>query len=414
MGRKLVIAFLVASCVLTLGIGAHTAGAASSSATASRVAALTHEVPRGDAWVAGPSAAGGATLAATPSINVDDAAGDTQNTSDSRADIRQAQAGVDGSGSVFRMRMETPTNPNSWGTDHFAALWFIDNNFDGFIDWEAGVLNTSQGVRAVIVSEDGSQICFGSPGYDGTWVTATFGACGGILHAFQWQAGMDFNGITDVAPDSTGSAPTAAHRNGYFMLGSDGKNYGFGGGPNFGGTVAHAAAFATRHDGTGLWIVDSTGHVFTRGRAPYKGGAPHLGAGEIVTAIANTPNHAGYIMFTNRGRAFAFGNAHTHGDMSGHNLNGPVIAAVMTPTGNGYYMVGSDGGVFSFGSATFRGSMGGRHLNAPINGLIAYGNGYLMVASDGGVFVFSNRPFLGSLGGKHISAPIIGIVAFAV
>jgi hypothetical protein len=454
MGRKFFTAFLVASCVAcTTGL-ANVAGAASGDA-ATQVSATARQLAVGNNWVAGPDGRG-ATLAATPSVNVNDGADDTSPVLDSRADIRQAQAGVDGSGSVFRMRIETPTNPNGWGTSHFGALWFIDNNFDGVIDWDAGVINTPEGVRAVLVNEAGTQGCFGSPAYDGTWVSATFGACGGVLHAFQWQAGMDFDGVVDLAPDNAGSAPTAAHRNGYFMLGADGKNYGFGGGPSFGGTAAHATAFATRHDGTGLWIVDASGHVFTRGRAPFKGGTPHLAAGEIVSAIANTTTDNGYILFTNRGRAFPFGDAHAHGDLTGHHLNGPIIAAVMTPTANGYFMVasdggifsfgdahfrgsmgghrlnapivgiaptpdnrgywlvGSDGGVFAFGSAGFRGSLGGHHLNAPVNGMIAYGNGYLMVASDGGVFVFSNRRFLGSLGGRHLSAPIIGIAAFAV
>ena len=42
----------------------------------------------------------------------------------------------------------------------------------------------------------------------------------------------------------------------------DGKNYGFGGGPNFGGTVPSATAFATRHDGNGYLVVASDGGVF--------------------------------------------------------------------------------------------------------------------------------------------------------
>jgi fibronectin type III domain protein len=240
---------------------------------------------------------------------------------------------------------------------------------------------------------------------------------------------------------------------GYWMLGSDGKVYGFGDAARLGNAAGGAVAMTARKDGKGYWIVNSAGKVSAFGTAKYHGGNPALRAGEVISTISATPTGNGYWLFSNRGRAFAFGAAKFFGDMGKVHLNGPVIASAATPTGKGYYMVGSDGGVFTFGDAVFRGStgnmrldkpvvgisptpdnrgywlvasdggvfafhapfrgsMGGKHLNKPVNGLVPFGNGYLMVASDGGVFNFSNKAFLGSLGANPPSAPIIGITAF--
>ena len=92
---------------------------------------------------------------------------------------------------------------------------------------------------------------------------------------------------------------------------------------------------APRHDGTGYWVVDRAGHVFSYGTAGFFGGSPALGAGEFVSTISATPNGGGYWLFTNQGRVFPFGNAAFFGDMSGAHLNGPIVASVATPTGQG-------------------------------------------------------------------------------
>ncbi len=412
---------------------------------------------------------------ATASIVVTDNAGDTENGSDASGDIVQAAAGADATSSIFKLRVATPTNPATdpnWaslddqGDPNTGMVFALDTNFNGTIDTVVVEEQIDGVLQAAIFKTDSGAGCIGSTHYDGTWISVTFGsAC--HLPAFQWQAAMLYDDTPsvhaandaemDFAPDGEAlSATTPPDRSGYFMLGADGKSYGFGNGPAFGGSVANATGFVTLSDGTGLIVTDAVGHVYTRGRARYHGGTPALQAGERVTTISITPTGAGYWLFTNKGRVFPFGDAHGHGDLAGKALNGPIVASVATPDGGGYYMVGSDGGiftfgdakfrgseggkplnkpivgiaptpdnkgywlvgsdggVFTFGDAKFRGSMGGQHLNAPVDGMVAYGNGYLLVASDGGVFDFSNKAFLGSLGGKALSAPIISIVGFSV
>ena len=213
--------------------------------------------------------------------------------------------------------------------------------------------------------------------------------------------------------------PNQIGRNGYWMLGADGKVYAFGQARHLGApTLApgqSAADLETTPSGNGYWIVDSAGGVYGYGDAASHGGiaAGQLAAGETVTGLASTPSGKGYWIFTTKGRAARFGDAVFFGDMSRATLNGPVLDAIATPTGQGYYMVGSDGGIFSFGDAKFYGSMGDKKLNAPVQSLVpdSDGIGYWLVASDGGIFAF-DAPFKGSMGDKKLSKPVTGMVPY--
>jgi hypothetical protein len=399
------------------------------------------------------------------SVSVNDPTGDADVP---EGDVVSASSGEDRTGSVFKLRAQNPTNPltdSNWlnvdgdGNPETFAGFVMDLNFDGNADHDVLMLRDPNANRFEVgffPFSSNTLICLGTGSFDGTNIVAKLGAGCPSLHAYKWAASLIYNQAEDDAPDFPTLSPTTPNpRAGYFMLGGDGRTYGFGNGPNFGGTVPFAAGFAPLPDGTGLFVTDVAGHVFTRGRAHYHGGAPALPAGEIITTMAVTPDGGGYWLFSNRGRVFHFGNAGSFGDESGRALNGPIVAAVATPDGGGYYMVGSDGGIFthgnakfhgseggkhlnapivgiaptpdglgywlvggdggifSFGTAHFRGSTGGQHLNAPVNGVVAFGNGYLLVASDGGVFDFSNKAFLGSLGGTALSARIIAISAFS-
>ncbi len=409
-----------------------------------------------------------------PALSLHDATGDEGPSALGAADI--TDAGYTGTSSevAFATRVASPVDPatdSTWLAGSAFAMWAIDGNFDGLADRLVLLANDGNGnLLAGVVSEDSDMTtCMGTGSYLGNQdyqVTLPTSCMDGVAQ-FQWAAAMVYivdpntdTGAIDVAPDTTYTGvqrtdPSQA-LNGYWMMGGDGRVYAFGSSASVPGKVPAATGFANRKDGTGYWITDWVGHVFTRGRARYRGGTPVLRAGEVITTMAATPTDNGYWLFSNFGRVFPFGDAHSYGDLSAKHLNGPVIASVATPTGNGYYMVGSDGGiftfgdahfrgskggqrlnapvvgiaptstnlgywlvgadggVFTFGDAPFRGSMGGRVLNAPVNGLVAYGNGYLMVASDGGVFTFSDKRFLGSLGGHALSAPIIGIATLFV
>ncbi|HET7487711.1 MAG TPA: hypothetical protein VFJ85_07255 [Acidimicrobiales bacterium] len=263
-------------------------------------------------------------------------------------------------------------------------------------------------------------------------------------------SGMDVEARVVDPPAGPGSPAPA--RPGYWMLGSTGSVYSFGGATNFGGVAGRSASMAATPDGGGYWVVTTDGSVTGFGSARSLGDRPALGAGESVSSISAAPAGEGYWLFTNLGRAFAYGTAGHFGDMAGRRLNGPVLGSVATPSGNGYYMVASDGGIFAFGDAAFRGSMGAQHLNAPVVGLapdpdgsgywlvasdggifafdagfrgstgslrlakpmigaVAYGDGYLLVASDGGIFSFSSAPFLGSLGANPPADPVVAVTA---
>jgi hypothetical protein len=213
--------------------------------------------------------------------------------------------------------------------------------------------------------------------------------------------------------------PEQSGRNGYWMLGSDGKVYAFGQAKHLGNPPVPAGLAAadleTTPSGDGYWIVDTAGSVYAYGDALHQGGIQggQLAAGEAVTSLSSTPSGKGYWIFTTKGRVVRFGDATFFGDMSKTTLAGPVLDSIPTPTGLGYYMVGSDGGIFAFGDAKFYGSMGGKKLNAPVQSLVPDndGAGYWLVASDGGIFAF-DAPFKGSMGGQKLSKPVTGMVPY--
>jgi hypothetical protein len=226
--------------------------------------------------------------------------------------------------------------------------------------------------------------------------------------------------VDDPLTIPSGGSPPAQSRpvSGYWLLGSRGDIYAFGGAVHRGSAgplppSVSAVDLEPTPSGAGYWVLTSEGNVRAFGDARALGNvAPgRLNAGERLASLSATPAGAGYWVFTDRGRALAFGDAKFHGDVSSLTLNGPVLDSVATPTGQGYYMVASDGGIFSFGDARFYGSTGDRRLNAPVQSLVptANGRGYWLVASDGGIFAFS-APFRGSMGDRRLNEPVTGMV----
>src|SRR5581483_5704397 len=223
-----------------------------------------------------------------------------------------------------------------------------------------------------------------------------------------------------TTPTTTGSPATGA-RSGYWMVGTDGRVYGFGDSKAMGDAPPSPGATAVdikaTPSGNGYWVIDSAGKVTPFGDATFHGQPPPgaLRPGERVTSLSPTATGAGYWVFTTLGRVLPFGDAVSYGDMSGTKLNGPVLGSIPTSSGKGYYMVASDGGIFAFGDAVFQGSMGGTRLNAPVEGLVPAGpgRGYWLVASDGGIFAFGGAPFKGSMGGTKLNKPVVGMVPFA-
>jgi hypothetical protein len=485
MRRGGVLAAIMAAS-LTIGVSA-TAGSAAAAAPAARPNSAQVSAQVRSAWARVSSAAvqshalRAAALPAgspVPAMSVHDPKGDAFDSlgdpSVPAGDLTGAGVLQNAQGTAVGVTVNAPTNPASdptWLSGDAAVVWLIDTNRDGLPDNAAVMTSDLNGTVIAQVGTLAAPTCDAVITFTakvGYRVTARPG-CLPHLGTVEFAACLFYGGLpndlqtsVDCAPDSGFSNPVnvqqpppVVHSNGYWMLGADGHVYAFGGAKGFSGFVANAVAMAPRRDGTGYWVVDRAGHVFTYGTALFYGGAPALGAGEIVSTISTTQNDGGYWLFTNKGRAFPFGNAGRFGDMSGVPLNGPIVASVATPTGRGYYMVGSDGGIFSFGdarfhgstgnihlnkpvvgisptpdsrgywlvasdggvfafAAPFRGSMGATTLNRPVDGLVAFGNGYLMAASDGGIFDFSNRPFEGSLADNPPTAPIIGVAAYSI
>ena len=205
---------------------------------------------------------------------------------------------------------------------------------------------------------------------------------------------------------------------GYWLAGSNGDVYSFGGAP-FEGSVAglgirlsDIAGMASTPDRGGYWLVGSDGGVFAFGSAGSFGSVPGLGIRvSDIAGIASTPDSRGYWLIGSDGAVFSFGDAQFYGSMGGRSLDKPVVAIAPTPDGGGYWLVGSDGGVFGFGDAQFYGSMGGRSLDKPVVAIAPTpdGGGYWLVGSDGGVFGFGDAQFYGSMGGRSLDKPVVAM-----
>jgi len=226
--------------------------------------------------------------------------------------------------------------------------------------------------------------------------------------------GIHVKNIVGMVPTSTGK--------GYWMVGSDGGVFAFGDAgfvgslPGINVHVSNIVAVVPTSTGKGYWMIGSDGGVFAFGDAGFVGSLPGINVhvSNIVAAVP-TSTGKGYWMIGNDGGVFAFGDAGFVGSLPGigvHVKN--VVGAVPTSTGKGYWMVGSDGGVFAFGDAGFVGSLPG--INVHVSNIVGVvptstGKGYWMVGSDGGVFAFGDAGFVGSIPGLNIH--VNNIVAFA-
>ncbi len=237
-------------------------------------------------------------------------------------------------------------------------------------------------------------------------------------------------GIVDITVTGPGgtSATAGADRftyqsAGYWMVGSDGSVFSFGGAPYEGslpGLGVHASdivAVVPTASGQGYWMIGSDGGVFAFGDAGFVGSLPGVNVhlNDIVGAVP-TASGQGYWMIGSDGGVFAFGDAGFVGSLPGLNVHvHDIVAVVPTSTGKGYWMIGSDGGVFAFGDAGFVGSLPG--LNVHVTDVVgavptSTGNGYWMVGNDGGVFAFGDAGFLGSLPGLNVHVHnVVGVVA---
>jgi len=204
----------------------------------------------------------------------------------------------------------------------------------------------------------------------------------------------------------------------YWLAGSDGGIFNFGGAAfygSMGGTPLNkpVVGLAPTLNGGGYWEVASDGGIFSFGTASFHGSMGGKALNKPIVGLASGPEGGGYWEVAADGGIFNYGDATFQGSMGGKPLNMPIVGMAATPDGGGYWEVASDGGIFSFGTANFYGSMGGKPLNKPIVGMAATpdSRGYWLVASDGGIFSFGDATFYGSTGALHLNAPVTGMAA---
>ena len=184
--------------------------------------------------------------------------------------------------------------------------------------------------------------------------------------------------VNATNPTTPISAPAAAR--GYYLVGSDGGVFTFGGAEFYGSTGSLklqrpiVGITSTVNDG-GYWLVASDGGIFSFGDAGYYGSVPGLGVAPAGTS-------------------------------GGDHLNAPIVGMVASSDGGGYFMVAADGGVFAFGDATFEGScpgIGGCAGAAVAVAPDASGRGYWLITATGHIYSFGDAAYYGAPGPQSSS-----------
>ena len=287
------------------------------------------------------------------------------------------------------------------------------------------------------------------------WVTVDFAALGGPA-ASAVSTGAAVAACTGSNPPSTAVASSAS---GYYVLGSDGGVFTFGGARFMGsvpgeGVHADTVLMALSADGGGYYVlgcrrrgVHLRRRVLLRLRARARraddGGRPQadqdrrrvlgadpgrqglpvrrrtgarLAAGRVARR-GEARAHAerqGYWILASDGGIFTFGDARFDGSLPGQGIVDRSISMASTPSGSGYWVLGADGGIFTYGDATFHGSVPGIGCVQAQGVQIVpttTGHGYYVLASDGRVFPFGDAPGYGDPSRLHITARDLAVVA---
>jgi hypothetical protein len=155
----------------------------------------------------------------------------------------------------------------------------------------------------------------------------------------------------------------------------------------------------------GLIVLDSNGTVTPLGGATYLGSVPARHRHRLV-ALAVAHGGSGYYVADNTGGIYSFGTAKYYSPPIDDNA---IVAMAVTPDSGGYWLMDKIGNIYSFGDAIFIGSPGG----CCGNGFVSLaptpdGEGYWVLNKDGTVFTY-NAPFYGSPVGTTPSSPAISI-----
>lgn len=114
------------------------------------------------------------------------------------------------------------------------------------------------------------------------------------------------------------------------------------------GSIVGIASYGGNN--TGYWLAGSDGGVFSFGGAPYRGSVPGLKISvSNIRGIASPPSGIGYWLLGTDGGVFSF-NVGYHGNGRGKGTD--YVAIASTYTGKGYWLLESNGTVRPFGDAT--------------------------------------------------------------
>jgi hypothetical protein len=252
-----------------------------------------------------------------------------------------------------------------------------------------------------------------TPAANGYWLV---GSDGGVFS----YGGASFAGSTGAMRlnrDVVAMAPAPTGR-GYWLAASDGGVFAFGGAPYAGSTAdrplrAGVVGLAATPSGNGYWLVASDGGVFAFGDAFFAGSAGDRPLSSPVVGMAAVPTGRGYWLVTADGTVRSYGDAAVHPGAGALRRGDTVVGMAPSPSGRGYWVATAAGDVLAFGDAPVLGSRLGQPLTRPIVGIAAAprGLGYWLVAGDGGVFTFGDAAFAGSAGGTALSRPVVGMAA---
>jgi hypothetical protein len=185
-------------------------------------------------------------------------------------------------------------------------------------------VDNSFGVLKLVLHENSYEWQFLSSGSPGEQPAGTVLDSGSdVTHSTIPGSG----GTTNTTGGSTTSTtapsnPAPGNGSGYWMVGADGKVYGFGNAQKYGDAGltpgTSAADLEPTPTGHGYWVVDDAGGVASFGDAVYRGSPDSvtIKGDEKVTSLSSTSTGKGYWMFTNKGRVLTFGDA-THGSATG-------------------------------------------------------------------------------------------------
>lgn len=201
---------------------------------------------------------------------------------------------------------------------------------------------------------------------------------------------------------------------GYWVAGSDGGVYSFGGVKLFGSearypTNAPISGIQSSSDGTGYRLCAEDGGVFCFGGARYKGSLPGIGVtlddGVKIVDIAGSGNNDGYWLIANDGSVYAFGNATVPGSPN-HTINGfpgalsglTAVVAIAARPGGGYWTLDSSGDVMAHGAATHLGDTGTLSGDFAVSMEAgASGDGYWIVTALGAVYAKGTATYRGGV-----------------